>query len=150
MADITNYDTRINGVNQDTMFVREEAHLIDFEEHSEIMETGTHDLFMIPAGEAAIALRIVCIEDVASSGSATLKLHLKYGDDSASDVNSSAIAKANLASGFVHYLPVSGIKGYKSDVPCKVQATVGGAALTGGKIVVIADTIPILDFLTNG
>lgn len=146
MADITAYDTRINGVNQDTDFVREEAHVIDFGLYSEIAEAGTHDLFVLPVGEAVIGIRVIGLE---SLDAGTLQFLLKHGDEEAVTVNETALTTAELAEGVVNELAVSGIKAYDGENTCTVQATVG-SAITEGKILIIIETIPVLDFLTNG
>jgi hypothetical protein len=44
-------------------------------------------------------------------------------------------------------LNVAGLKGYGANT---LQLTIGTAAITGGKIMVIAETIPVNMFITNG
>lgn len=142
MADITNKNITVPGVNSTTNFVKQYALLLDMNTMSEIAETGTHDIFALPPGEALVGLKIVVIEKATSGGSATAQFKVN-----GSAVNTTALALAALADGFTHNLNVAGIAAYGEN---KIQLTVGSAAYTGGKFLVVAETLPAEMFVTAG
>jgi hypothetical protein len=142
MADITNKNIDVPGVNSTTNFLKQYAFELDFNTLSEIAATGTHDLKKLPAGEALVGLKVVVIEAAASGGAATAQFKVNGGA-----INTSAVALAGLAAGFVHNLNVSGVAAYGENT---IQLTVGGAAYTGGKLLVVAETLPADLFVTNG
>ena len=47
-------------------------------------------------------------------------------------------------------IPVEKIKGYDPDYDTIIQMTVGTAALTAVKLFVVAEYIPVYDFMTAG
>ena len=149
MADITNVNTRVPGVNTATNYVKQEAHAFDFANLAAIGEVGTHDIIKLPQGTALQCLRVFALEGATSSGAATLQFKLSVGG-TATAINSSTIALAGLAKGMAHNIVASGIKAFDADSQAVIQITVGGAAYTGGKILVIAETIPAIDFVTAG
>jgi hypothetical protein len=142
MADITNRNIDVPGVNSTTNFLKQYAFELDFNTLSEIAATGTHDLKKLPAGEALVGLKVVVIEAAASGGAATAQFKVN-----GSAINSTAVALAGLAAGFVHNLNVSGVAAYGENT---IQLTVGGAAYTGGKLLCIAETLPAEMFVTAG
>lgn len=148
MADVTNKNLRLNGINQLTNFVEQNAYLLDFTEIG-VTATGTHDLIDIPAGTAVVKLKLFAVEGVTSGGSATLQFKVHDGN-TADNINSTALAIANLADGDVTEIVVNGTKGIVSEKGGKLQLAIGTAALTGGKVVMVVETIPILKFLLNG
>lgn len=147
-ADITNKDTHVRGVNSPNNYIRSEAHLIDGVENPGILAQDTHDLFVLPKGNALVGLKIIALDSTTSSGSATVTFKAKVGTETATAVGS-AIAKANLAAGFVHNLAVATLA-YSTTADTTIQMTVGTAALTAAKLLVIAETIPIEMFMTAG
>jgi hypothetical protein len=142
MADITNKKIAVAGVNSNTNFIKQYAFLLDMNTMADIAAVGNHDLAKLPAGEALTGLKIVVIEKAVSSGAATAQFKVN-----GSAVNSSALALAGLAEGFTHNLNVAGIAAYGENT---LQLTVGGAAYTGGKLLLIAETLPAEMFVTNG
>lgn len=144
MADITSKDITVPGVNSNTNYIQSRALLLDFANVADITATGTHDLFDIPAGETLVGLKVVVIAAVTSGGAATIQF--KIGG---SVINSTALALSGVAKGFVHNFAVSGVNAY-SDGTKPLQMTVGTAAVTGGQLLVIAETIPGDMFVTAG
>lgn len=142
MADITNKNITVPGVNSATNFIKQYALLLDMNTMSEIAETGTHDIFKFPEGEALMGLKVVVIEKAASGGAATAQFKVN-----GSAVNTTAIALSALAEGFTHNLNAAGIAAYGENT---LQLTVGGAAYTGGKFLVVAETLPAEMFVTAG
>ena len=144
MADITNKDITVPGVNSNANFVKNQAFELDFDNVAAITATGTHDVIKVPAGETLVGLKVIVVGAVTSGGAGTVQF--KVGGNA---INSTALALAGLAKGFVHNFTVSGVNGYSNgSVP--IQLTVGTAALTGGKLLCIAETIPGDMFITAG
>jgi hypothetical protein len=142
MADITNKNIDVPGVNSATNFIKQYAFEVDFNTMSEIAEAGTHKLKRLPPGEAVVGLKVVVIEKAASGGAATAQF--KVNENA---VNTTALALAALADGFTHNFNVSGIAAYGTNT---IQLTVGTAAFTGGKLLVVAETLPAELFVTAG
>jgi hypothetical protein len=142
MADITNRNIAVPGVNSATNFTKQYAFLLDMNTMSAIAEVGTHSLVNLPEKEALTALKIVVIEKATSSGAATAQFKVN-----GTAVNSSALALSALADGYTHNINVSGVAAYGANT---LQLTVGTAAYTGGKLLVIAETIPAEMFVVNG
>lgn len=147
-ADITTKDTLVKGVNSTTNYIRSEAHILDGVENPGIMAADTHDLFVIPAGNALVGLKVIALDSTTSGGSATVTFKAKVGTETATAVGS-AIAKANLAAGFVHNLAVATLA-YSGTAGTTIEMTVGTAALTAVKLLVIAEYIPVEMFMTAG
>lgn len=142
MADITNKNITVPGVNSATNFVKQYAYLLDMTTFSEIAEVGTHDLAKLPAGEALVGLKAVVIDKMTSGGAATAQFKVN-----GAVINSTALALSGLADGLTHNFNVSGIAAYGKNT---LQLTVGTAAFTGGKLLVVAETLPAEMFVTNG
>lgn len=142
MADITNKNISVPGVNSATNYVQERAFLLDMGVNADVSATGTHDLVKLPAGEALTGLKVIVIGGATSSGSATAQFKVN-----GSNINSTALALAGLAEGMVHSFNVAGIKAYGENT---LQLTVASASYTGGKLLIIAETIPAEMFVTNG
>lgn len=149
MADFTNIDFRENGVNQDTNFTKQYAFTIDAAANSAMLATGTHDLAVIPAGEAVTAVKVFVLTGAASSGAATVQFKLDFGG-TAEAVNSTAGDIANLAAGDIAAMPVSGIKAFDTEAECVLQMAVGTAALTAFKFLLVVETVPVKEFITRG
>lgn len=148
-TDITAKETIVKGVNSPNNYIRSEARLIDGAENAGLLTVETHSLFVIPKGNMLTGLKVVALAAVTSDGSATLQFKAKIGD-AAEAVNGTAIAVANLAKGDVHVLPVAAIKGYDADNDTTIQLTVAVAALTALKVLVVAEYIPVVEFMTAG
>lgn len=142
MADITNKNIRVPGVNSNTNFTREYAFELDFGVNADISAVDTHELVKLPADEALTGLKVIVIEKATSGGAATAQFKVN-----SSTINSTALALAGLNEGMVHSFNVSGVKAYGENT---LQLTVGGAAYTGGRLLVIAETIPAKMFVTAG
>lgn len=149
MSDVTNKNLRVNGVNQDTVFFKQNSFLIDGGIVPEVLGVGTHNVIALPKGEAVTNLRLVSLDNAASDGSATVQFKVSF-DDTGESVNSTAISVANLASGDVHDLTVNNIKGYKESAGAVLQLVIGGAALTKAKFLLIVETLPVVEFMTMG
>ena len=148
-ADITAKDTAVKGVNSPSNYTRSAAHLIDGGEFPGILDVDTHDICKLPAGAAVTGITVISLDSAASSGSATAQFKLKVGDSSAEALHT-AIGKADLAAGDVAKYSVAKIKGYEADKEPLLQLTVGTAAFTALKLLVIVDYIPATEFITAG
>ena len=129
-------------MNSATNFVKQYAFLLDMNTLSEIAEVGTHDFAKLPAGEALVGFKAVVINKMTSGGAATAQFKVN-----GSAINSSALALSGLTDGLSHNFNVSGIAAYGENT---LQLTVGTAAFTGGKLLVVAETLPAEMFVTNG
>lgn len=147
-TDITAKETIVKGVNSPNNYIRSEARLIDGAENAGLLTVETHSLFVIPKGNMLTGLKVVALAAVTSDGSATLQFKAKIG--AAAEAVHTAIAVADLAKGDVHVLPVAAIKGYDADADTTIQLTVGVAALTALKVLVVAEYIPVVEFMTAG
>ena len=149
VIDVTNKNLRIPGVNQDTNFIKQRSYCLNGIEVPEILAVGTHNVIALPRGEAITKIRIVALDATTSGGSATLQFKVAFGEV-AENVGTSAVAIANLAAGDVYDFAVNGIKGYEAESGAVIQLSVGAAALTGMKLLVIVETIPVVDFTKQG
>lgn len=154
MADVTTKVARMNGFYQPNTLVKTTVHLLDFGAAPDAMGVDTHDLVKIPAGHAVTGVTVVPLVAFTSDGNATLTIKVKAGTETAASIGS-AIAKANLAAGKVTKLiPSAGAQLLKDTngiyAEEVLQATVGAAAFTAGKALIIIDAIPVGDLLVNG
>jgi len=149
-ADITGKDTVVRGVNSPNNYIRSEAHLIDGTENAGVLAADTHSLFKLPKGTMLTGLKICALGNTTSAGSATLQFKAKIGTAAAEAINASAIGKADLQAGDVVCIPVDKIKTYDTDNETVVQLTVATAALTALKLIVVAEYIPVTEFMTAG
>lgn len=147
MADITGKDISVKGVNS-VNYVRSFAFRADGKENSEILGTGTHDLFKIPGGHYLTGLKVVSLGATTSSGSATVQFKVKIGTDS--EAVADATGKTDLQAGDSLILPVTGIKSYSGEGDLTIQLVVGTADLTVLDLLIIAETIPVTEFITAG
>lgn len=147
-ADITTKDTLVKGVNSTTNYTISEAHLIDGVENPGILAADTHSLFVIPKGNMLTGLKVVALDTTTSGGSATVQF--KASINSVAEALHTAIGKADLAAGDTVCIPVEKIKGYDPEHDTIIQMTVGTAALTAVKLFIVAEYIPVYDFLTAG
>lgn len=138
---------RLNGINQEN-YVRHEAFLVDFKEVSDAQAVGTHTIALLPRGSAVLGLKVVVLDSVTSSGAATLAFKAQVGVGTAAALGGS-LALSALAGGCGHVLSPAGGT-VRGDGDVKIQVTVGTAALTGGRMMVIADTVPVSEYLENG
>lgn len=144
--DVTNRNLSIPGVNSATNFKTERAFLLDFGNLADIGGIGVHDLVKLPAGEALVGLRAIAVTGAVSGGAATVQFGFKL-EDKSEVLNSEAIGVSGLGAGYVYDIPVNGVVSYGE---CILQMTVGGAALTGGQVILIAESIPVDMFVQNG
>ena len=149
-ADITTKDTLVKGVNSENNYIRSEAHILDGVENPGILAADTHSLFKIPKGNALVGLKVISLATATSGGSATVQFKTKVGTASAEAINGSAIALAKLAAGEVHNFNAAAIVTYSATADTTIQMTVGTAALTAVKLLVIAEYIPVDMFMTAG
>ena len=149
-ADITGKDTLVKGVNSPNYYVQSEAHLIDGTEEPGVLASDTHDLFKIAKGNMLTGLKVCALANTTSEGSATVQFKAKVGSAAAEAINGTAIGKADLQAGDVVCIPVEKIKGYDAEGDVLIQLTVGTAALTAVKLLVVAEYIPVTQFLTAG
>lgn len=149
MADITNKNCRVPGVNQDTNFMKQRSYCFDGGVVPEIMSIGTHNIIAVPVGECVAKIRVIALENSTSGGSATLQFKLSFGETS-EVINSSTIAVGALAAGDVHELVVNGIKAYDAEKTPVIQLVVGSSAFTAMKLLVIVETLPVTEFMTMG
>lgn len=145
-ADLTALDIRVNGVNADSTPVRTDAYLIDVADNG-VTEVGTHKIANLPKGVAVVAARLTAIVAVAGGTGATVKVGVTDGTQTA-DVGS-ATAITSLDKNAVVTLSANG-KTYFPETEPKVTITVATAALTGGKLLLEVDTVPVAAMLTKG
>ena len=148
-ADITAKNTLVAGVNSPNNYIRSEAHLIDGTENPGVLAADTHSLFKLPAGSAVTGLTIVSLATATSSGSATAQFKVKVGTSDAEAMHT-AVALADLAAGDTAKFLTTKIKGYEADKEPLIQLTVGTAAFTALKLLVIVEYLPVSDFMTAG
>ena len=149
-ADITGVNTVVFGVNSPNNYIRSEAHLIDGSENAGVLAADTHSLFKIPKGNMLTGLKVCALASTTSEGSATVQFKAKVGSSAAEAINGTAIAKADLAAGDVVCIPVEKIKGYDASGDTVIQMTVGTAALTAVKLLIVAEYLPVTELLTAG
>jgi hypothetical protein len=149
MADITNKNIRVPGVNQDTNFIKQRSYCLNGSETPEVMSSGTHSIIAIPKGEAVTKLRVVALANTASGGSATLQFKVAVGG-TVENINSSAVAIVNFAAGDVHDFPVNSIKSYDEANGAVIQLVVGSASLTSVKLLLVVETLPVAEFTKLG
>ena len=147
MADVTNKETRVPGVNQDTNFVKQEANMVDAAGLG-VTAVGTHDLFKLPAGVMLTGFRAAVLDEAVGSG-ATIQFKAAMNGSS---VNlTSATAVSALGSGATINVPVADANGYDAvGSGAIIQMAVGTSALTSFKALAITEYIPVKDYLERG
>jgi hypothetical protein len=68
MADITNKNIQIPGVNSDTNYVQERAYMLNMNTNADIAAVGTHKIVALPEGEALVGLKVIVVEGVTGLG----------------------------------------------------------------------------------
>lgn len=147
MADVTNKETRVPGVNQDTNYIRQESHIIDAAGLG-VTAVGTHELFVVPRGGMLANFRLAMIG--AGSGSANATVKFQATVNSSAVELTSATAVTSFGSGACINTPVNGAVCDLVGSGAVIQMVVGSAALVDFKALVIAESIPVEDFLTLG
>lgn len=151
MADITNTVMRSNGINQESL-IHQDAVVLDFKANaSGATTTGSHEFFTLPAGHAFLGVTMVFLESLTSAGTATLNLSLSAGSTSKDLLSSLSLSQ--MAAGCVYQAnaPTSSSVMYNStDADAVIKLTVGGAALTGGRILFIINSVPAKSYIENG
>jgi len=152
-SDVTSLVPRLNGFYQPNTLVKSTVHILDLAVATSAKSADTHDLVKIPAGHAVVGVTIVSLTSFASSGAATMTIKVKAGTETAAAIGS-AVSLTNLAVGKVTKLVPAGALSLKATngvyAGSVLQMTVGTAAYTAGKAMIIVDTIPVADFLVNG
>ena len=141
MADLTNKDFRLNGINQATKFVREDAYEVDVVELG--ATTGANDLVAIPAGNAVVGFKVIGEASIVGGSDSKVQLGVKAGTTTV-NFGTAAAVKA----GDVLNVSVNGAA-YSADAQT-VVLTVSGTALTAGKFIVVVESIPVGEFITRG
>lgn len=147
MADVTNMETKVPGVNQDTNYIRQEAHIIDAAGLG-VTAVGTHELFVVPAGGMLVNFRVAMLGAGSGSANANVKFQATV-NGSAVDLTSGA-AMASFGSGACINAPVNGAVRDLVGSGAVIQMVVASAALIDFKALVIAESIPVEDYLTLG
>lgn len=141
MADYTNKNFRLNGVNQDGNYEKPSLFRIDLAEIG-ATTAGEAALVDIPAGEAVVGAALV--GEIALAGtSAALTFGVKAG--TATVAFGSSVS--SLGVGEYKPLTVSGVT--YSDDPQKIVVTVAGT-VTAGKFLLYVKTLPVKEFTTRG
>lgn len=149
-TDITESVVRMNGVNQETQYKKSDAYIIDAAANAGLLTVATHSLVSIPAGNMVTGVKAVLLGAATSSGSATLQLLAKVGSETAEAFSGTAFAVAAMTAGKVYNLPISAVTAYSETDATVIQATVGTAAFTALKFMLIVEYIPIVSFLNRG
>ena len=149
MADLTKYDLRLNGVNQDTNYVKQCAYRLSGTFTPSILLGAAHDVVAIPAGEMLVGLRIVSLSSASSDGNCSMDFKIKVGENTAEKVRSTAFTVNDFAKGKVFNLPVAGVAGYDVEKGSVIQF-VPTVALTALDLILVVETVPVLEFLTQG
>lgn len=139
MADVTNKKLQIPGVNSNTNYIQERAYEVNFTNNADISATGTHSLARIAKGEVVTGVKVIVAEAITSGGAATVQVKIN-----GTAINTSAWALSGLSKGTVYSLNANGLA-ITDDI--LLQATVGTAAITAGKLIIIVETIPVDMFL---
>ena len=147
MADVTNKETRVPGVNQDTNYIRQEAHIIDAAGLG-VTAVGTHELFVVPQGGMLTNFRVAMLGAGSGSANANVKFQATV-NGSAVELTSGA-AMAAYGSGACINIPVNGAVRDLVGSGAVIQMVVASAALIDFKALVIAESIPVEDYLTLG
>lgn len=155
MANLLNKNLRVNGVNQDTQFVKQQSFLLDSAEHPEILtENEHHFLATFSKGEAFIGLKMVVLDvDSTISGDAAAKVEFSLhfeGDGSTYAIEPAFEAVSKSRIGFVYDVLIDGMKGYKEGKHFSLLMKLDKAGVTKLKVMFFVDTIPVDDFLTLG
>ncbi len=155
MANLLNKNLRVNGVNQDTQFVKQYSLLLDSNEHPEILTANEHHyICAFEKGVACIGLKMVILDiDSTISGDAAAKVEFSVkfeGEEGSYSIEPSVEAFSKSRKGFVFDVLFDGIKGYNKDKNFSLIMKLDKTGLTKLKILVFVDTIPVDDFLTLG
>ncbi len=138
MADLTSVLKATPTYKDNRSSIKEEAFFIDFVADGG-SATGTHNVLNVGIGKALKGGRFYVIEAVTSSGSATVQFSIN------SNTLTGAITKANLALGdngsFGNHAATATTtqSGYAYTTAKTLDIIVGGAVITAGKLLVIAE-----------
>lgn len=135
--DITNIDIRKPVVNSDTNLTHDNVYKIDFSNGTGA--SGTHDIAVIPCGEAVVNVDIACLAAVSGSGTISLKLD--------GQAIGSAVEVSSLTKGSVTRL--GGCGKFSLESAQKLQLVVSASVSSGGLLAFVS-TIPVKSYTTNG
>ena len=107
---------------------------------------GTHNLADIAVGEAVVGGRVIFLEDVTSTGAATIKFQSNSEDLTA------ALAIAGMAAGEVveFDLVSAGLGIYADTTAITLDMVVGTEVLSAGRFLIILDVVDVLAATTRG
>ena len=149
MADLTKFDLSVNGVNQDTQYIKQRAYHFSDTLTPEMASSGTHDLLALPAGEMLAGLRLVSLKTLAGDGPVSMNFKVSFGGTASAEFFNSPLAIGDFAKGKVHNLPLAEVSGFSQTEAGILQFT-ASQALTAFDFFLIVETIPVLDFLRQG
>ena len=147
MADVTNKETRVPGVNQETHYIKREAHIIDAAGLG-VTAVGTHELFIVPAGGMLTDFRVAMLGAGSGSANANVKFQATV-NGSAVELTSGAAMTA-YGSGACINAPVNGAVRDFIGSGAVIQMVVASAALIDFKALVVVESIPVQDYLELG
>ncbi len=140
MADYTTQISVRPGIQAEQNNIRQLAIRVKGDEVPGVMDSGTHDIAVLPAGAAVVGAKVVALSN-ASGGVATLKV-------GSASVGGSMTA-ANLAAGKVCVqVPNGGTQTYSSDTQ-KLSLNVT-SAFTALDTLVVVDYIPVPEITERG
>ncbi len=117
---------------------------------SGIETVETHNLVEVPVGQALIGAKLIVLESFTSAGAATVQFSCN------SHNLGGALPKADLAKGDVVDLPVNDAEDtaggalYAHTTALSIDMTVGTAALTAGRFLLIPEFVDVSACTTNG
>lgn len=155
MANLLNKNFRLNGINQDTQFVKQRSFLVDSAEHPEILiGNENHFLATFSKGEAFFGLKMVVLDvesSIAGDAAAKVEFALHFeGENITHPIEPAfeAISKSRI--GCVYDVLCDGIQGYKKGKNLSIVMKTDKSGLTKLKVIIFVDTIPVDEFLTLG
>ena len=140
--DLTGKLAKLNGVNADTNFTHSDAVRLDFVALG-ITAASAHQLFTIPAGRAITKVTAVVLAAV-TGGDVAVKM--KVGSTETTLVT---LDDADLVLNAVMQTNVNDIAAYSPSDVITIEVT-PAATITAGDIVLIIDSVPVKEFITNG
>ena len=155
MANLLNKNLRVNGVNQDTQFVKQSCFLIDSSEHPEVLTPNEHHfLCSFAKHEVCIGMKMIVLDvdsSISGDAAATAEFSIHFeGEGGTSAIEPAVEAFSKSRIGYVYDVPLDGVKGYKEGKHFSLLLKIDKTGLKKLKFLVFVDTIPVEDFLTLG